>query len=399
MQEMVGGPDQDQFWKRWTGWQTHQQLSAVYRLGSHIDTWKRPEDVHELRGVLVMVRTLQAQVPQDRLYSLYTIFKQFCPEFPEPNYSVPPSTLWATATSAIAHSTRSLDLILDVHHEDRADHLPSWSFDWGPESRENFNPTWAIPDHLLLQKGPTGTAWDQAPKFEQGHDNNHAPALRIKGKICTKVGKKSPEQKKARQWVCSIYHTLVDPEATVEFSNIMGDTTQILFEWAIPRAGSAPPTRFDAEEICQNLLVWSRISEEDCYNAFNSWYPEVKRLNWIQADESLNEPQEWLAAMVHAMLRKHGEKLAERFHDRLCLERLFRCFFTTEDGRIGDGFHTVKEGDLVVLLCWSKVPAILRPMKEDPSLYQLVCFAYVHGLVDCHTWNLKEEDLQEFTLV
>lgn len=135
LSDMVGG-NRDRFWRRWEGFKTHKSLSTVYSLGDHLDTWKRPEDVRELRNVLVLVRTLQAQDPLDRLYSLYTILQGFCPGFPKPNYSIPPSTLWASAASAIIQSMRCLNSILDVHH-DKQDNLPSWSFNWGLQSRKH----------------------------------------------------------------------------------------------------------------------------------------------------------------------------------------------------------------------------------------------------------------------
>lgn len=394
--KMIGGTNRDRFWLRWEGFETHKLLSTVYNL-EHLDAWKRPEDVRELRQVLVHVRTLQAQDPLDRLYSMYTILQRFCPGFPTPDYSISPSTLWASATSAVIQSMRCLDLILDVQ-PDEGGNLPSWSFDWSLQYWRRKNVPWLVPDDLLDSKRPAGTPWDQAPKFDLVHESPQRQTLQIKGKIYTKVAKRSTDQNEGRAWYRDIYSTLEDPEYTQEMSNLLDEGTQILFEWAIPRVG-AEPSLVDAEELCRHLIIWDIIPGEDSFKAFNTWFPHMRRLQWLQADDALNEPDDVLAGLVCLMLQTHGEGLAKRFHGQVCLTRLFRCFFVTDDGRIGDGLHTVREGDLVVLFCWSKVPAIIRPTAEDSSLYKLVSFVYIQDLVDCHAWDLKEEELEEFTLV
>jgi hypothetical protein len=397
---MMNVPSLKRFYLRWNGFQTHRTLATVYKLKDHLNTWKRPKDVHELRIVLDLVRNLQAKDPLDRLYSLYTIMQGFCPDFPKPNYRISPAVLWASATLAIIQSTRCLDLILDVHHDERDDRLPSWSFDWGLQSENHSKSPWDAADDTLLRQRPVGTAWDKPPKIELDHDISGFRPFLIKGKIHSKVEKRSLDQKEARDWVRNTYSTLENPDVTVEYQNAMGGATQILFEWAIPKGGAQPPTDIDEQELCRHLLIWADIPEQDSSKAFETWYPEMKRLQWIQADESLNEPDDSLASLIQFQLsQQHGKGLATRFHEQLCFRRLFRCFFVTSDGRMGDAFHTVREGDLVVLLCWSKVPAIIRPQSDDPSLYTLVGFAYVQGLVDCHAWDLKEEELQEFTLV
>ncbi|KAE9969104.1 hypothetical protein EG328_007058 [Venturia inaequalis] len=391
---MVGGMNRDRFWLRYEGFRTHESLSTVYKLDNHLDAWQRPEDVRELQGVLVLVRGLQAQNPLDRLYSLYTILQGFCPGFPKPNYSIAPSTLWASATSAMIQSTRCLDLILDVYHGQGAN-LPSWSFDWDFQGKHM---PWVVPDDLLDQKRPPGSSWDQAPKLELILKPAQYLVLRIKGRIFTKVGKRSVDQNHARSWYRDVHPTLKDPDATREMSTMLDEATRILFEWAIPRA-EVESTVSDAAELCRHLIIWAELPEEDAYKAFNTWYPHMRRLQWLPADGKLDEPDDAMPGITRSLLRKHGENLAKHFHDQTCLRRLFRCFFVTEDGRLGDGRYTIREGDLVVLLCWSKVPAIIRPTAEDPSLYTLVSFSYIHGLVDCHAWNLQEEELQEFTLV
>lgn len=392
--KMVGGTDRDRFWLRWEGFKTHESLSTVYRSDNHHDAWKRPRDMQELRSALVLVRTLQAQNPLDRLYSLYTILQGFFPGFPKPNYSIAPSTLWASATSAIIQSMRCLDLILDMHH-DKGPDPPSWPFDWSLQGKHR---TWAVPDHLLDHKRPAGTPWDQAPKFDLLLKPARSQVLRIKGKIHSKVRRRSFDQSEARSWYRNIHDTLEDPDATEEMENFLDDSTRIIFEWAIPRA-EVEPTAINAEELCRNLIIWAELPQEDAYKAFNTWYPHARRLQWLPPDGELDESDDEMPVITRFLLQKHGENLAKRFHDQTCLRRLFRCFFVTEDGRLGDGRCTIQEGDLVVLLCWSKVPAIIRPTVEDPSLYTLISFVYIHGLVDCHAWDLKEEELEEFSLV
>lgn len=368
---------------RFNGYEIHQELAKVFRSDCR-EVWKRPEDVYRLRAVLFFVRRLQAPVISDKLFSLYTILRAFFPEFPEPQQDITPAELWPTATVVIIKSMRCLDLIINVHHVAKGE-LPSWSFDW--TSKERVHTYWDAADDVLQQlPPPPGTAWHHALAFEPEIGPYSLKGLRIKGVRHSTITHRSACQTGFREWyVNNQIGQDTEREKKVKFTSLMEETEEILREWTLPTS----------KQLCRELVIWDQIPDQLHYKFFEEWYPTMTELKYLYEHEVLERAEK--IADAQSRLIQIGR--SQRFHAQLCVNRLWRCFFRTEDERVGDGFHTVQEGDLVVLLCWSKVPAILRPTKDDPSLYNLVSFAYIEGLVGCHTWNMQEEELEEFTLV
>jgi hypothetical protein len=382
--------------ERFNGYEIHRELAKVFQISKH-DVWKRPQDVYQLRGILFLIRGLKSTVVSDKLFSLYTILKDFCPEFPEPQEDILPTDLWPRATLAIINSMHCLDLIMNVHDE-IGGILPSWSFDWA--RCENSSTSWDAPDEVLTRCTPAGAAWDKAPILEWSSGPGPSKRFRIKGERYSTIKKRSLDQKAARDWYID-YGNDADlnddlfRENRPEFATASQQVVRMLFDWVIPKLGSSITTDCNPQTLCRELLLWDTGPMDMHYQYLKEWYIELQKLQYLHEDGVSNLPD--TSAEAQEKLKVVGERV--KFHSMMCMKRLWRCFFRTEDGRIGDGFHTVREGDLVVLLCWAKVPAILRPTVEDPSLYTLVCFVYIQGLVDCHAWDLKEDQLQEFTLV
>ncbi|KAE9971992.1 hypothetical protein EG327_009663 [Venturia inaequalis] len=255
---------------RFNGYEVHLALAKVFRLEKY-EIWKRPEDVHQLRAVLLFVRRLNATVVSDKLFSLFTILRAFCPDFPEPQKGIRTTELWPAATVAILKAVRCLDLIVGVFPK-AEDVLPSWSFDWTTDP--TYYKDWDAPADVLKRATPSGTVWDNAPRLGRASQPGDKKALRTKGVRYSKVVARSPDLGVFRDW----------------YGDAKND---------------------DAEETNR-----SRFRE--------------------------NRPE----------------------------------------------FASASEHVARMLFEW-----------DDPSLYTLVSFAYIQGLVDCQTWNMKEEALEEFTLV
>lgn len=384
---------------RFNGYEVHLALAKVFRLDKH-EIWKRPEDVHQLRAVLLFVRRLNATVVSDKLFSLFTILRAFCPDFPEPQKGIRTTELWPAATVAVLKAVRCLDLIVGVFPK-AEDVLPSWSFDWTTDP--TYYKDWDAPADVLKRATPSGTAWDNAPRLGRASQPGDKKALRIKGVRYSKVVARSPDLGVFRDWYGDAKND--DAEETnrsrfrenrPEFASASEHVARMLFEWVIPKIGSHPSlSEDDLQARVHELLIWKTIPEETFGGYFQHWYPVMRGFQYLHEDGVSNLPD--ICPQFQERMSRYGA--ASIFHDYLIPKRCWRCFFRTEDGRVGDGFHTIREGDIVVLLCWAKFPAILRPRKDDPSLYTLVSFAYIEGLVDCQTWNMKEEALEEFTLV
>ena len=67
-----------------------------------------------------------------------------------------------------------------------------------------------------------------------------------------------------------------------------------------------------------------------------------------------------------------------RFHQAFVRACTDRKFFVTEEGRMGMGPDTMKEGDIVTILFGGKVPYVLRPSE---SRYRFIGECYVPGLM------------------
>ena len=83
--------------------------------------------------------------------------------------------------------------------------------------------------------------------------------------------------------------------------------------------------------------------------------------------------QEWLDYL--SRLRVSAESYADSNDDRDddC------AFFATTAGFLGLGPATMEEGDVIVLFCPSRAPAVLRPYGDT---YEFLGFAYVHGIMN-----------------
>jgi len=59
-----------------------------------------------------------------------------------------------------------------------------------------------------------------------------------------------------------------------------------------------------------------------------------------------------------------------------------RLFMTKEDGYMGIGPHTIREGDMMCIFCGAPSCFIIRASEEHEGCYEFVGPAYVHGLMD-----------------
>jgi hypothetical protein len=386
------GADVPRVSRRLRGFETHQYLAKVFQQKDHGQAWKRPQDINSFREILFSVRSLQASQIPDKLFSLYTILAGFCPGFPAPEKGLSPKDLWPSATVSIIRSMRCLDLIMNTHYRATSD-LPSWSFDW--TSEEIHRTQWDAANDVLLKALPPASAWHHEPNFDLRCGSEKRKILRIKGLRCSKIKIRSRSQREAREWLTNNENMpVMELKAQHSFISLMQETMIILFESTIPNIVESELEDGEYKKRCRELLVWNKVPEDPHYKYFEEWYPLMVELKYLYQCEAPDRKE------IKAVQKKLGYiGWGLEFHIQMCVNRLWRCFFRTEDGRIGDGYHTIREGDLVVLLCWAKVPAILRPIEEDPSLYTLVSFVYIQGLVDCHAWDMKEEDLEEFTII
>ena len=81
--------------------------------------------------------------------------------------------------------------------------------------------------------------------------------------------------------------------------------------------------------------------------------------------------------------------LTKDYNNMLAFYPATRWFFLTEDGYFGLGPVEIQKGDVVCVLAGGKMPFVLRALdgfcggcRGDQACYQLMGFAYVHGIMD-----------------
>jgi hypothetical protein len=71
-------------------------------------------------------------------------------------------------------------------------------------------------------------------------------------------------------------------------------------------------------------------------------------------------------------------------------------FFLTKRGDMGLAEGTIKEGDLVAMICYMEMPLILRP---DGDKFRLAAHAYFHGMMFGEEIMPDEYEVGDRTLV
>jgi hypothetical protein len=185
--------------------------------------------------------------------------------------------------------------------------------------------------------------------------------------------------------------------------------TCVFHDWA----AMVHTVREDWTDLFYEILTWgtnavglfgSAHRDVNPRDEFTVWYDILTRP--LSSDTgTLTSLCKGIEDRLRELKRWHGGLC----HLRLCHGVMQRCLFLTESGLIGNTWHTAQEGDLVVLLCWSRMPAILRPLHKskfaashspgDPEQCLLIGFAYVHGYMDCNAWDMPEDELENFILI
>jgi hypothetical protein len=71
---------------------------------------------------------------------------------------------------------------------------------------------------------------------------------------------------------------------------------------------------------------------------------------------------------------------------------LYRRPFLTRDGKIGKGWNSIKQGDLVCVIFGCDVPLVLRPVEEH---YYMIGDCYVEGIMQGEAMRNFENEQAE----
>lgn len=415
---------------RHAGYEAHEALRFVAGWGHVQDIWTDQSKWKYIEHLLRINCDLCATKLEDKIFSLYSIMSRIFEHYPKPIYDRPQNLLWVLTSLSIVYSFRTLDLIANVFNDGicpihrSAFHCqsqectdaesPRWCYQWQHEPTQEH---WMRPFDFFNIALPVNTAWDRSPKVSyRGQSYGLLEAIKllelvredetawpssseninlvVHGKMIARIQETTSRPEFLNSWI----RARTGKAAWRRDDNFVRDMTISFQEWRkmVKRICSNDKA---AQDMLYNLLMWERSQEVTSMDRkdFREWYDFLgSSLNDEHIPEDGDQPPEALTESDH--------------HTQLCGHEEFRRLFVTTDGKVGKAIYAVEAGDLVVLPCWSRMPAILRPVissdqppdapeSESRSQYLLIGFAYIEGLMDCNDWNLQVKDIVAYSLI
>ena len=385
---------------------------------------------------------LKTTEQRDMLYGFYGLLQVLSDcRLPAPDLNLPVPLVWMNGTIAMIRGSQSLRVMQDVVNDDRCQvhrhgYLcpqqrsrlakqdlvePRWTHLWRNAPREKAL-GWTIQDYRFNHKPPRNTAWDRAPELWSAQDSKSplgeitamSGSLVVQGVRLDVIHKRNAQP----DFMTRLLDKSSSKDSGVELDEALGgqsgmfiSMTYVLREWLdiIQKSRERSPPA----DIFHDMMMFE-LNPVALYGAdygnqavaldIRTWC-EVLMKSSSSGCGDLSHQREVASILAEDLKNMHGKKFAQQ----ICINIIWKCAFRTAEGRVGYTWYTAEEGDLLVLLCWSRMPAILRPMRQSklasseldngPERYLLVGFAYVHGLMDCSKWPMQEDKLEDFILV
>jgi hypothetical protein len=107
----------------------------------------------------------------------------------------------------------------------------------------------------------------------------------------------------------------------------------------------------------------------------------------------LTEDEDW---QILCMLKHHPG--TAHIHHLIWMMMRDKTFFVTRHGYMGTAYKSIRDNDVIVLVECVDQPMILRPNGESPEEWQVICPAYIEGMMQGELW-IEDLKLQKFMLV
>lgn len=326
------------------------------------ETYKQQEAARSAQNPRLLAKTvltgalfMEATLPVDRIYALYSMLVMYGLPLPEPDYNKAFEVVYEETVWAWIHQWQDLSILQTAASPEYVQNLPSWV----PAYHLSRKGDWARPTFDDFSWGSSKTA----DNLYAGHaEAKHSPGmLTVKGKYIGKV---------AYCWY------------SLSFNYMRGDKAT---EWMplcnyLSVNSSRDSLGYDGRlrELFESI-VFPRGSEyinDDDFSAFKMCF-----------DNMVNTDPNGFQGFDDMADDRMKKILREVFSCTLCI---------LDNGMMGKVDTWYEVGDEVFLLRGADCPFVLR---RDGENYRLVGPAYVHLLYQEQPWRFDGDDVRDITLV
>lgn len=327
----------------------------------------RGQGARSLLDVLRICRTKHASQPRDKVYGILGMLHESVQSHLFPDYNASLRQVYTDVVDFLLHTTRRLDVICEsiyspLHSSSTS--LPTWVPDWS---------------HVQNTAG-LGRSYDFSASGET-EANFEFPDSRQRTKLKIDAIRLGTVQTRgiAVGTYCGLDDTLMA---------FLHWRAKMLARWSESPDEEDKLTDYD-DAFCRTIsfnqrkAVWEdpKNYEEEkawtavCYNAFATWIDE--RLPSIPLDKKLQACKYATNETIPGTLDEKRRILQERCESRM----MGRCFFITDNGKLGMGTGYLDTGDVICVPFGCCTPVILRPDGENDE-YRFVGDCYVDGYMD-----------------
>lgn len=332
-----------------------------------------------LINVLVETRWKLCTDPRDKVFALHSLFKGLDASFPDPDYTKSVKQVFCEATVAVSKQDGHLQFLYHVSSPSRLPELPSWVPDW--------NDSWQAQD--MFDTEQIFKNYHASRFFRKQYPptfSENGNRLVLKGQIIDVISTCTQALPRGR---ISCYVSSAGNSSTESHSlhkiGVFQEWIQYVESLTSYYTGETP------EEAFHNAITqWSPIP--GCESASGHKFPGTSQEEfkaWRAAVMAAN-PEDAKAASTLQDNRVGG------FNEAILKLQAGNAFFLTKRGDMGLAEGTIKEGDLVAMICYMEMPLILRP---DGDNYRLVTHAYLHGMMFGRVVMRAEDEVEDITLV
>ncbi|KAI1172378.1 heterokaryon incompatibility protein-domain-containing protein [Nemania sp. FL0916] len=378
------------------------RISLKYQLTQASQTKSTTSYEHYLSQAYFWLgtRNLNATVPQDKIFGIYSLLTQMGIEMPEPDYAMSEFDLYENATRAIIQATGSLNLLSFCIRQDSHHTLPSWVPDWSTKIITKWFPDMGgfsffdtpayratkdahVNQQQVIQQGKLtlqgviigNIEFISGPSYIEDLKGRTLPLYYAFAEAC-------------RKWCQCVASSSPNPD-------VLDSAHRTLF---FSHYGYRPDTEakesnghFESFSSWFDLMLYPDCATHDVADLktrADKYRQSGDTASW---DPHMDPSVELISLMLQIYLDREDE-FAHALTDASNYALMI-----LDTGRFARGFHLCAQHDVVALLAGCKFPVALRP--NGNGGYRYVAPLYVDGIMFGEAWPENESELVDIVLV